>query len=147
MKKIIRKATITTLALFTGFFAVNTLSAQDMPMPAEDTVVDAINASEDHKVLASLIKEVQLEEILMQPGSYTVVAPTDAAFEELGDALETVKQNPQQLQQVVLNHLFQGTASAEDIQENLGVNVIATDDTPSNGIIHVSDKVILQQTE
>lgn len=147
MKKIIRKATITTLALLTGFFTVTTLSAQDMPMPAEDTVVDAIKASKDHKVLASLIQEVQLEEILMQPGNYTVVAPTDAAFEELGDALEAVKQNPQQLQQVVLNHLFQGTASAEDIQENLGVNVIATDDTPSNGIIHVSDKVILKQTE
>lgn len=147
MKNIIIKSIFTTLAILLSVATLNSLQAQDMPMPVEDNVVDAINASEDHKVLASLIKETQLEEVLMQPGSYTVVAPTDDAFMELGDALDAVRQDPQQLQQVVLNHLFQGTASAEDIQENLGVNVIATDDSPSNGVIHISDKVILQKAQ
>lgn len=147
MKNIIIKSIFTTLTILLSVATLNSLQAQDMPMPVEDNVVDAINASEDHKVLASLIKETQLEEVLMQPGSYTVVAPTDDAFMELGDALDAVRQDPQQLQQVVLNHLFQGTASAEDIQENLGVNVIATDDSPSNGVIHISDKVILQKAQ
>jgi len=145
MRNHIKISIVTTLTLILGLVSVNIATAQDMPMPANDTVVDAINASEDHKILASLIQEVQLEEVLKQPGSYTVIAPTDQAFEKLGEAMETVKQNPQQLQQVVLNHLFQGTASAEDISENLGVTLLATDESPSNGVIHVSDKVILNR--
>jgi uncharacterized surface protein with fasciclin (FAS1) repeats len=118
--------------------------AATMPAP-EESVVDVINASPDHTILASLLVETRLDETLSQAGAFTVVAPTDAAFAELGDAFESLKDNPQQLQQIVLNHLFQGAATATEVEEAFGLEISATIDSPDNGVVHVTDEVILQR--
>ena len=127
-------------------FSTSALFAQDMQMPApSETVVDVVNNSEDHTILAALLVDTELNTTLSQPGSYTVVAPTDDAFNELGESLETLRQNPQQLQQIVLNHLYQGAASAEEMKEALNIDIISTIDTPDNGVVHVVDQVIMQR--
>jgi uncharacterized surface protein with fasciclin (FAS1) repeats len=118
--------------------------AATMPAP-EESVVDVINASADHTVMAELLVETRLDETLSQAGAFTVVAPTDAAFAELGEAFESLKGNPQQLQQIVLNHLFQGAASATEVEEAFGLEISATIDSPDNGVVHVTDEVILQR--
>lgn len=133
----------------TLIFTASALQAQNYGMPAptdqsNDTVVDIIQSSEDHTILATLLQESMLDETLAQGQSFTVLAPTDAAFAELGDAVQELRANPEQLQQVLLNHLFQGSASADDVSEALEVNILDGDIPASNGLVHSIDTVLLQ---
>ena len=131
---------------FALLFTAGALQAQDygMPAPTEQTVVDVIMSSDDHTVMATLLQESMLHETLEQGPSFTVLAPTDAAFAELGDAVQELRQNPEQLQQVMLNHLFQGAASSEDVEEALEITIVSGDIPASNGIVHSIDSVLLQ---
>lgn len=128
-------------------FSANALYAQDYgeATASGETVVDVINNSEDHTILASLLEETMLTETLAQPqGTFTVLAPTDEAFMEVEEALNQLRGNPEQLQQVVLNHLFQGMASADDVEDALELNIEQGDIQASNGLVHVIDQVIVQ---
>lgn len=133
----------------TLLFTAGALQAQDYGMPATEatsgeTVVDVIMSSEDHTIMATLLQESMLDETLASGPSFTVLAPTDEAFAQLGDAVQELRQNPEQLQQVMLNHLFQGTASAEDVEDALDVTIETGDISASNGIVHSIDTVLLQ---
>ncbi|MCC5925845.1 MAG: fasciclin domain-containing protein [Bacteroidetes bacterium] len=133
----------------TLIFTAGALHAQDYGMPATtgetgETVVDVIMGSDDHTIMATLLQESMLDETLAQGPSFTVLAPTDAAFAELGDAVQELRQNPEQLQQVMLNHLFQGSASAEDVQDALDLEIEQGDIPASNGVVHSIDRVLLQ---
>jgi uncharacterized surface protein with fasciclin (FAS1) repeats len=108
-----------------------------------NNIVDVINASTDHTILAQLLAEAQLIETLNMEGPYTVLAPTDAAFYELGTALNEVRQDPQQLQAVLLQHLFQGEVPSEDVTEAIGIEIDNGDIEADNGVIHVIETVIL----
>jgi uncharacterized surface protein with fasciclin (FAS1) repeats len=83
--------------------------------------------------------------VLQQPGPYTVLAPTNEAFEELGeDKIKTLKENPQELQNVLVGHLFQGNVSSSDVEEAREVNVTKGDIEASNGVVHVIDEVMIE---
>jgi uncharacterized surface protein with fasciclin (FAS1) repeats len=118
---------------------VNFAQAQDA------TVVDIINESEDHTILAELLVETELNNVISQPGSFTVIAPTDEAFEALGSDLDELRANPQQLQNVVIGHLYQGEVPSEDVEPNVGVEVVEGDISASNGIVHVTDEVVMTE--
>lgn len=143
MKISILPGILKTVIAVTFLISANTLVAQNpgMPTPSE-TVVDVINESEDHTILASLLVDAGFDRTLSQPGSYTIVAPTDAAFVELGESLSILRQSPEQLQEFLLGHLFQGVASADDIEESLDVEVITSIETPDNGVVHITDEVV-----
>ncbi|KPP99568.1 MAG: hypothetical protein HLUCCA01_05980 [Bacteroidetes bacterium HLUCCA01] len=146
MKKnmFISTALILGVLVFSATGAVAQIVEQQ-PEAQGETVIDVINSSENHTVMASLLQETELDATLRQGPSFTVLAPTDEAFAELGDAVTELQANPEQLQQVLLNHLFQGAASAEEVQEALDVNVETGDLPASNGVVHSIDSVILER--
>jgi len=130
--------TVTFMALFLAI-GVNFAQAQDA------TVVDIINESEDHTILAELLVETELNNVISQPGSFTVIAPTDEAFEALGSDLDELRADPQQLQNVIIGHLYQGEVPSEDVEPNVGVEVVEGDIAASNGIVHVTDEVVMTE--
>lgn len=127
-----------SLILVAGF---NPAQAQQ----TENTVVDVISQSEDHTILAELLVETELDNIISQPGSYTVIAPTDEAFQEMGSELDALRENSQELQNVILGHLFQGEVSAEEAGPVLGVEIEQGDIPASNGVVHTTNQVIMAE--
>jgi len=140
IQKMSKIFTVTFIALFLAAGA-NFAQAQDA------TVVDVISESENHTILSELLVETELNNVISQPGSFTVIAPTDDAFEALGSNLDELRANPQELQNVIIGHLYQGEVPSEDVEPNVGVEVVEGDIQASNGIVHITNEVILPQAE
>lgn len=122
------------IALFVGIGAVQ----------AQETVVDVINESEDHTVFAELLEETELEGLLEQEGPYTVLAPTDDAFEAMGDDLEELKGNTEELQNVVIGHLYNGQVTAADMEQAKSIEIENGDIEAGNGTVHVIEEVLVE---
>ena len=148
--KIIPSTFTLLFAFIATLFLTADVHAQDMQLedepaaPGGNDVVSVIADSPDHTIFSELIAEAQLEETLRQPGPFTILAPTDDAFEPVGDELNEMRQNPQELQNVLINHLFQGQASADDVEENFGIEVEDGDIDAENGTVHSISEVILE---
>jgi uncharacterized surface protein with fasciclin (FAS1) repeats len=134
-------------------------------MTIADIVVDqANNEGEFIELLnAVLAADASVLEKLSGPGSFTVFAPTDEAFEALyrTDALDNV--GSEELTSILLYHMVEGELDASqvlstsflrmfdrsiaEIDGRLGkigdAEIIATDIEADNGIIHVIDAVLL----
>jgi uncharacterized surface protein with fasciclin (FAS1) repeats len=132
-------------AFFTALFAIVFIAGLNVSIAQGDTVVDVINESEDHTIFSELLAETELDNVIAQQGPFTIVAPTDDAFEALGGELEELRENPDRLQNVVIGHLFQGEVPADDVEPALGIEVADGDIPASNGLVHISDEVILGQ--
>lgn len=132
LKNTISTITAFTIAIFLGIGAVQ---AQD--------VVEVVNESEDHTVFAELLEEAELKDLLKQEGPYTVLAPTNDAFEQVED-LETLKEDKEQLQTVIVGHLFQGQIASADVEQARDINITDGDIEASNGTVHVVDEVLLE---
>jgi len=112
---------------------------------AQNTVADVVSNSEEHTTFAKLLETAELKGTLQQPGPYTVLAPTNEAFKELGEEkINTLKENPQKLQNILVGHLFQGNVSASDVEETQQVNITNGDIEASNGTVHVIDEVMVE---
>lgn len=136
-------APILTLLLLAD--ATTAQQQQQQPQTSGDDVVSVVSESPDHTIFAQMIEEAQLTETLQQAGPFTILAPTDEALEELGSELDEVRSEPQQVQNVVINHLFQGEASAEEVEETFEVEINDGDIEASNGVIHSLDEVLLER--
>lgn len=133
------KLFILAVSLFTLLF-----TAALQPANAQDgTVVDVVASSEDHTILAEMLEETELTNVISQPGPYTVIAPTDEAFEELGSELDEIRSNPERMQNVVIGHLYQGEVSAEEAEPALEVSIEEGDISATNGLVHVVDEVMM----
>lgn len=109
---------------------------------AQDSVVDVISSSDDHTIFTELLVETQLSGVISEQGPFTVVAPTDAAFEAMGAEFEQMRSNPELMQNVVIGHLFQGEVSAEEAEPFLDIEIKEGDIPASNGVVHTTDEVI-----
>lgn len=135
------------------------------------TILDIARSNDDFSTLVAAVEATGLDGALGHPGdTYTVFAPTNAAFAALGqDTIDALLADPDTLRDILLLHVIPGTvvdaATAQtlvgfDIQGGNGgtlrleqtadggltingVNIIATDIAAVNGIIHVIDAVIL----
>ncbi|TVQ04794.1 MAG: fasciclin domain-containing protein [Balneolaceae bacterium] len=130
--------------IFTALFAIVFVAGLNATF-AQGTVVDVISESEDHTIFAGLLAETELDNIVAQPGPFTIVAPTDAAFEAMGDQLDQMREDPQVLQNVIIGHLFQGEVASAEVEDHLGIEIREGDIPASNGVIHVSDQVVMGQ--
>ncbi len=137
LKKIILK-------YFTVIFALIFIAGLQVTA-AQGTVVDVISESEDHSIFSELLAETQLDQVIAQPGPFTVLAPTNDAFEAMGTELDQIRTNPDRMQNIVIGHLFQGEVSSEDVIATLEVNIEEGDIPATNGIVHVTDEVIMGQ--
>ena len=120
-------------------------------------------------VLGTALRAAKLENAF-DNGSFTILAPPDTAFAQLpNDTIPSLLKNPEQLKQVLLNHVIDKTlVSAEVIKVNEaktmqgtvlkvnytgdavtigGAKVTKTDIVCKNGVIHVVDRVILPPVE
>jgi uncharacterized surface protein with fasciclin (FAS1) repeats len=133
--------------------------------PSANIVATAQAAGQFNTLLAAL-DAAGLRQELESGGPYTVFAPTDAAFAALpAGTVESLLQNPQALQAVLLYHVVNGqVTSAQAAGLNAaptlnggslpivqsggqlqvgGATVVQADIQASNGIIHVIDRVLI----
>ncbi len=145
----------------------NSSSTPSTPAP-QLTIFDIAADDERFDSLELALTTTGLDEALDNPGAtYTVFAPTDDAFEKLGDTLNTLLSDPDALSNILQYHVIDGAAVdaataislAGNTQEMLNksniaitlqgddlyinnAKVIITDIAASNGIIHAIDTVI-----
>jgi uncharacterized surface protein with fasciclin (FAS1) repeats/plastocyanin len=122
-------------------------------------------------VLGAALKASKLDATLNGNGSFTILAPNDAAFEKLpnGTVASLLKAPDGELKQILLNHVIdnktllavdvaklgdaktmQGTVLKINTTDGVtigGAKVTKTDIVCSNGVIHVVDRVILPPVE
>ncbi|HYO87243.1 MAG TPA: fasciclin domain-containing protein [Candidatus Limnocylindrales bacterium] len=146
-----------------------------MPEESEDMTVDPSSitgiavANGSFTTLVAALQAAGLDSVLAKSGSYTVLAPTDAAFAALpAGTVEALLEDIPALTNILLYHVVPGTVSAADVVTlhsadtlagspiyinaangvvlNGSVNVTSTDIIASNGVIHVIDAVLLPPT-
>lgn len=132
-----------TSAIFTAIFSLILIAGINLSVAQSGNVVDVINESDDHTILSELLETTELDNVIAQQGPFTVVAPNDEAFEALGQQLEELRQNPEQAQNVVIGHLFQGEVPADDAEPALNIEITTGDIPATNGLVHVTDTVIM----
>jgi transforming growth factor-beta-induced protein len=129
---------------------------------APQNIVDTAVAAGNFTALADALVATGLDEALSGAGPFTVFAPTDSAFEALGE--ETLSSlSTEELAEILEYHVVSGEVGSTDLSAgpvstlsgltafvNLegGVkindaNVTSADVEASNGVIHVIDKVLL----
>ncbi len=144
--------------------AIQTPLNQDIPSPLN--VLDAAAANGSFKNFGLAVEKAGLSDKLRGPGLFTLLAPTDAAFEKLppGRLEELFKpENKVELASIINYHLLGGQKSVEDMSkwENArtingqpapvkrtegrmtidGAYVTLPDIVASNGVVHGIDKV------
>ncbi|MFN0084439.1 MAG: fasciclin domain-containing protein [Blastocatellia bacterium] len=133
---------------------------------AKMDIIDTAVAAGSFKTLATALQTAGLVETLKGKGPFTVFAPTDEAFAKLpAGTVEALLKDKEKLTKILLYHVVAGNVMAKDVVklksaktvEGSSVkilvkggkvmvdnaNVVKTDITASNGVIHVIDSVIL----
>jgi uncharacterized surface protein with fasciclin (FAS1) repeats len=140
-----------------GGEAAGNIVAVAAETPELSTLVDAVTAAE-------------LVETLEEPGPYTVFAPTNEAFEALGNTLDTLLEpaNKEELTEILTYHVVPGELTASELSDGQqletvqgdslrvkidgeevtvdGAKVVTPDVEASNGVVHVIDEVLTPPT-
>ncbi|MDP3306063.1 MAG: fasciclin domain-containing protein [Erysipelotrichaceae bacterium] len=131
------------------------------------TVVDIALNNPNFSILVAALQKADLVDALLGDGPFTVFAPTNAAFEDLLEALgitaEELLAQPD-LAKVLLFHVVSGKVMSTDLSDGLmaptlngesvtfdldggvkvnGAMVTVADLEAGNGVIHVIDKVLI----
>ena len=170
----INGATVVTTDIVADNGIIHIIDAVLSP-PAEPgtptaNIVETAVAAGDFTTLVAALEATGLDAALAGPGPLTVFAPTDAAFELLGDdVIGVLLDNPEILEEILLQHVVGASVNSisafaangtdvETLSTNLipvglnadldtptfgGANVVTTDIYTTNGIIHVIDMVIV----
>ena len=163
-----------TFAFATVAAVVLTVAASGTTAVRAETrdVVDTAIAAGSFKTLAKALDAAGLVTTLKGAGPFTVFAPTDEAFAKLpAGTLEALLQpeNKPKLQRILTSHVVAGRVMAADVVKTSsakavsgetltiasrdggvtvdGARVVKTDITATNGVIHVSDSLILPKDE
>ena len=129
------------------------------------TIIDTATDAGKFTTLLNALKAAALTETLQSTGPYTVFAPTDEAFKQLGrGALNALLKDTRKLKAVLNYHVVPGTVAVNDVKAgNIktlegtsllaalvdgkvtvnGAKVVQADIDASNGVIHAIDAVIM----
>jgi uncharacterized surface protein with fasciclin (FAS1) repeats len=166
----IRFTTITGMALV-ALLALAACSGDGTPdLQTESPIPEVAREAGNFTTLLAAIEAAELAESLSGPGPFTVFAPTDEAFSALpAGTVESLlePENREQLIEVLTYHVAPGeypssaltsivtlkmlngeTAAVSVGSETAtidGANIVGTDITASNGLVHVIDAVILPE--
>jgi len=162
------RSTIACLSLVLLAFAASPVQAQQTEEGPD--IVQTAQQADGFNTLVEALQAAGLVEALQGDGPFTVFAPTDDAFAELGSTLKRLLEegNRDRLRSILQYHVVPGKAMASDvagmnqaatlqgapvgIQVNNGTvtlsgqnqaTVVQTDIEASNGVIHVIDTVLL----
>lgn len=135
-----------------------------------ETIVGTAAGNKDFSTLVAAVKAAELVDVLNSDGPFTVFAPTNAAFEKLGeDTIKAVLADKPKLTGILKAHVIKGKVMAEDVVKLDGemvetlngkfpikvkdgsvwignAKVVKTDIKCRNGVIHVIDTVILPKS-
>ena len=147
--------------MFADFTLVETAELPNIPATAVSTG--------EHNSLVAALTHANLVGVLSSEDPYTVFAPTDAAFEEMGLNLsdfDTEEENDT-LAMILSYHVTMGSVMASELEDGMEINsliqepitvniygqgavvlngeasVTTADVETSNGIIHIIDKVLM----
>jgi uncharacterized surface protein with fasciclin (FAS1) repeats len=136
-------------------------------LPPTNTITDIVTNSPDHTTLEAALVASGLDATLAGDGSFTLFAPTDAAFALLpAGTVETLLTDPTgELYDILLYHALEGAVFSGDLSDGMmattlqgsditvtinadGVfindaEVIIADIMADNGVVHVIDAVLL----
>jgi uncharacterized surface protein with fasciclin (FAS1) repeats len=176
---LVNTSTVIITDLQTDNGIIHVLDAVLLP-PAEKgeptmNIVETAVAAGNFTTLVAALQATDLDVALADnSASYTVFAPTDAAFALIGsETINTLLANPDVLSEILLQHVVQGEVSsvtaftlnglsAETLSGNSvpiainsttdsltfgGANVVVKDLYTTNGVIHVIDMVVVGDVE
>ncbi|MEJ2503090.1 MAG: fasciclin domain-containing protein, partial [Gemmatimonadota bacterium] len=131
------------VALLLGVSVAACDDDDDEPTGPSSTIVDLASSSPNLQTLTAAILAAGLDDELSAPGSYTVFAPTDAAFGVLGE--ESVQalladENADVLEELLLGHAVAGTYASSDLSDGQILTTLSGDElevTVSNGVARV----------
>ena len=128
-------------------------------------IVDTARGAGSFNTLVAAVQAAGLVETLKGPGPFTVFAPTDEAFAKIPKAqLDALLQDKVALTKVLTYHVVPAKVMAADVKPGEvktvegssfnvsatggkvkvdNANVVKTDVTADNGVIHVIDSVIM----
>jgi len=133
---------------------------------AGENVVQVAQGTPDLSTLVEALTAAELAKTLEGPGPFTVFAPTNEAFEALGDTLSTLLEpaNKEELAEVLTYHVVPGELTASELSDGQmletiqgdslevkvegeevtvnGAAVVTPDVEASNGVVHVIDEVL-----
>jgi uncharacterized surface protein with fasciclin (FAS1) repeats len=161
-----RQAQVIVADIVTDNGVVHVLDAVIAPGIIANSVWDIIEGSPVHTILETGVLAAGLDETLQNDYFYTVFAPTDEAFGALpAGTIESLIANPAALTNVLLYHAVGSSVAAADLVDGQNItmlqgdnttitlgmggaminnaNIVATDLTAWNGVVHVIDAVLL----
>lgn len=138
----------------------------------EDDVVDLAIATPDLSTLVDAVTAANLVTTLQGDGPFTVLAPTNAAFADIQETVDTLllPENQADLVGVLQYHVISGDVMSGDLTDGMEVEtlngtltvviedgnvffedatggrsqVVTADVEASNGVVHIIDRVLLQ---
>ncbi len=137
---------------------------------AEETIVGTAINNKDFSTLVAAVKAAELVDVLNGDGPFTVFAPTNAAFDKLGEeTIKAVLADKAKLTGILKAHVVKGNVMAADVIKMNGemvetlngkfairvedgkvwignAQVTKTDIKCKNGVIHVIDTVIMPKS-
>jgi len=136
-------------------------------MPSQ-TIVENISSDPELSTMASVLRQADLVDDLSNSGPYTILAPTNDAFEALPEGtIENLMkpENKERLVAIVKNHIVASKISAADLQNGNTLSTMANtplkvekkgdeaminggeiekaDIISNNGVIHIINKVLV----
>ncbi len=176
---LINTATITTVDITTDNGIIHVIDAvlippQDKGTPTANIVETAVAAGTFNTLVAALQATGLDATLADESASFTVFAPTDAAFAAIGEeTIATLLENPDVLSSILLQHVVATEAnsiaayslSGNDLETASGAmiplainadtdmltfggaNIVTKDIYTTNGVIHVIDTVIVADVE
>lgn len=83
---------------------------KEVMMPPKGNVIDILALNKQYSTLVSLVKRAGIADALQGEGPFTVFAPTNEAFEKVGqETLDTLEKDPDKLQELLRRHVVEET--------------------------------------
>ena len=131
-------------------------------------IVDTAAGNSDFETLVAAVQAAELVDTLKGEGPFTVFAPTNEAFAELGTTVDELlkPENKDKLTAVLTYHVVPGKVMSSDLQDDMmaataqggevkidldngpmvgNAKIVTPDIEASNGVIHVIDKVLVPE--
>lgn len=161
-----RMAVALAAAAFTASALAGTAGARTAEPAQTKNIVETAAASARFDTLVSLVQQAGLAETLAMGGTFTLFAPTDAAFAKLPKkTLAALAANPAKLEAVLLYHVAKGELRAKRVVKRTSIKtlngasvkvkvtrrsvrinnarVLKPNVDTSNGVIHVVNRVLI----
>lgn len=122
-----------------------------------ENVVESAAQDPNLQEFVIALQETGLDTILQGPGPYTIFAPNNEAFKELGN-----ESNKEKLKEILLYHIVPGRLSISDLKTDTlptangkqltvkgttvnGAQILKDNIEASNGVVYIIDKVLIPE--